>query len=69
MNCKHCNAELEEGVKLCPACGMAQEEPETAVEEAPVLEETTEAPVVEEYQTSRFMYTKSFLCHSHIPLH
>jgi RNA polymerase subunit RPABC4/transcription elongation factor Spt4 len=31
MNCKHCNAELEEGVKLCPACGMAQEEPEIVV--------------------------------------
>ena len=56
MNCKHCNAELEEGVVLCPSCGMAQEEPETvvedvpAVEEAPVMEEApvAEAPAVEE---------------------
>ena len=48
MNCKHCNAELEEGMKFCPECGKAQEEPETVVEEAPVLEETVEAPAVEE---------------------
>ena len=56
MNCKHCNAELEEGVVLCPNCGMAQEESEIvvedvpAVEEAPVVEETpvAEAPAVEE---------------------
>ena len=49
MNCKHCNAELEEGVNLCPSCGAAQTEPETEVAE--VLEtvenvETTEAEEV-----------------------
>ena len=50
MNCKHCNAELEEGVKLCPACGMAQEEPETVVEDVPAVEEApvAETPAVEE---------------------
>lgn len=26
MNCKKCNAELEEGVQICPECGMNQEE-------------------------------------------
>ena len=39
MNCKHCNAELEEGVVLCPNCGMAQEEPEIVVEDVPAVEE------------------------------
>ena len=27
MNCKFCQAELEEGLKVCPACGKEQEEP------------------------------------------
>ena len=37
MNCKNCNAELEEGMKFCPACGAAQdgqasvEEPKTGL--------------------------------------
>ncbi|MBQ7229822.1 MAG: peptidylprolyl isomerase [Oscillospiraceae bacterium] len=48
MNCKHCNAELEEGVNFCPACGAAQTEPEApVVEETPIVEETpavAEAP-------------------------
>ena len=26
MNCKKCNAELEEGVQICPECGMNQAE-------------------------------------------
>ena len=50
MNCKHCNAELEEGMNFCPTCGAAQTEPETpAVEETPVAAEIpAEAPAVEE---------------------
>ena len=32
MNCKNCNAELEEGMKFCPACGAAQDE-QASVEE------------------------------------
>ena len=27
MNCKFCNAELEEGVTLCPSCGEVIAEP------------------------------------------
>ena len=34
MKCKYCQAELEEGVTLCPACGKEQE----VVEETPVVE-------------------------------
>ena len=45
MNCKHCNAELEEGMKFCPACGAAQAEPET---EAVEVVETVEAVAVVE---------------------
>ena len=51
MNCKNCNAELEEGMNFCPACGAAQSEPEAAVEETPIVEEAPaveETPVVEE---------------------
>lgn len=57
MNCKFCNAELEEGVTLCPACGQenAEEILETAeMEEAPrefteeELEEAAMAAVEEE---------------------
>ena len=39
MNCKFCQAELEEGVTLCPACGQ-ENQPE---EELPVAEVTEEA--------------------------
>ena len=47
MKCKYCQAELEEGMTVCPACGKEQEEtpaaevaeetsvPETVAEEAP----------------------------------
>ena len=44
MNCKHCNAELEEGVLVCPECGAEQQEPETQVPETPVEETPTEQP-------------------------
>ena len=45
MKCKYCQAELEEGVTLCPACGKEQE----AAEETPVAQtEETVAPQVEE---------------------
>ena len=43
MNCKHCNAELEEGMKFCPACGAAQAEPETEVTEVVETIESVEA--------------------------
>lgn len=40
MKCKYCQAELEEGVALCPACGKEQEEetPVVEVEETPTAE-------------------------------
>ena len=38
MNCKYCNAELEEGVSVCPACGELVEEV-TPVEEDALVEE------------------------------
>ena len=47
MNCKHCNAELEEGMNFCPACGAAQAEPETEAVEVTETVETVEAPVEE----------------------
>lgn len=40
MNCKFCQAELEEGVTLCPVCGKDNAvEEEILVEEVPVAEE------------------------------
>ena len=47
MNCKHCNAELEEGMNFCPACGAAQAEPETEAVEVAETVEPVEAPVEE----------------------
>lgn len=45
MNCKFCNAELEENNLVCPECGKAQEEQETLLEQEPLSEETvTEQP-------------------------
>ena len=44
MNCKFCNAEMEEGLTLCPACGQenAEEVLETmAAEETPQEVETS----------------------------
>ena len=38
MKCKYCQAELEEGVTLCPACGKEQE----VAEETPVVETAEE---------------------------
>ena len=49
MNCKNCNAELEEGMNFCPVCGAAQAEAEpevTEVAEAVEVEETIETPEV-----------------------
>ena len=50
MKCKYCQAELEEGMTVCPACGKEQEETpvQEVVEEVPAAEETVEAPVAEE---------------------
>ena len=48
MNCKFCNAEMEEGITLCPACGkenledLTEAAVEPAKEIADVAEETTE---------------------------
>ena len=58
MNCKFCNAEMEEGVTLCPACGkenleeMAVTEPEEAVETVETAEETQEALLAEESEAA-----------------
>ena len=52
MKCKYCQAELEEGISVCPVCGKAQEE--TAVEETvmdEIAEETAEETAVEEAMT------------------
>ena len=50
MNCKFCNAEMEEGVTLCPACGKenAEEVTETAEEVTETADEVTEAEEVTE---------------------
>ena len=48
MNCKHCQAPLEEENAVCPACGMAQEEP--VQEEIPEQIPAEEAEVSEEIQ-------------------
>ena len=44
MKCKYCQAELEEGMTVCPACGKEQQEAPAAeaVEEASVPETVTE---------------------------
>ena len=47
MNCKHCNAELEEGMNVCPSCGADQAEPETEVVETVEAAEVVETPVEE----------------------
>lgn len=49
MNCKFCNAEMEEGVTLCPACGKDNLEEVTEVAEMPAEEtmESVEAPLEE----------------------
>jgi len=39
MNCRFCNAELEDGSAVCPECGRSQEEPETAVEQPAEVQE------------------------------
>ncbi len=45
MNCKHCDAPLEEGAVKCPVCGM--EIKETAEQVLPATEETAEEVTVE----------------------
>ena len=44
MNCKKCNAELEEGTRICPECGMNQAEAE-ATENATPAENAVPAEV------------------------
>ena len=46
MNCKFCQAELPEGVTLCPACGQenAEEVVETFAEELPLEAAEAEEP-------------------------
>ena len=43
MKCKYCQAELEDGVNVCPVCGKEQE----PVEETPVAEAVAEEAAVE----------------------
>ena len=49
MKCKYCQAELEDGVNVCPACGKEQEEIPTQelTEEIPAETVTEEVPVTE----------------------
>ena len=53
MKCKYCQAELEDGVTVCPACGKEQEAPEAA-EEVTAAEETPmeEAPAEQTQETA-----------------
>ena len=37
--CKFCEAELEEGVTLCPSCGKNNEETAEAADETPASDE------------------------------
>lgn len=46
MNCKYCNAELEEGSTVCPACGEDNQD-FTPVETAPLEEPVETAPLEE----------------------
>lgn len=49
MKCKYCEAELEEGVTVCPSCGGQQLEQEQPVSEPPVpVCSEQEQPVIEE---------------------
>ncbi len=57
MNCKHCNAQLEEDVKVCPVCGKEQESfeelsadivEEVAEDMAPAEAVAEEVPAAEE---------------------
>ena len=47
MNCKYCNAPLEEDVTVCPVCGKDLVEAEKEILETASVEETTEAEVAE----------------------
>ena len=50
MNCKHCNAEMDENAKFCSACGKPVDEPEetvTAAEEIPAVE-AAQGPEIQE---------------------
>ena len=46
MNCKKCNAELEEGVQICPECGMNQAEAAENAVPAEVKVEKKESKMV-----------------------
>ena len=46
MNCKFCNAELEEGITLCPACGQENAEEVLETEEE-ISQEITEEELEE----------------------
>ena len=46
MKCKYCQAELEEGATLCPACGMEQMEETVPAEDVVAAEEITPAEEV-----------------------
>ena len=48
MKCKYCQAELEEGILICPACGKEQEA-ETELQNP--VEETAEEVITEEVET------------------
>ena len=51
MNCKYCNAELDEDISVCPVCGKVQTEVENVAsemaEEAAVETDAVEAPAEE----------------------
>lgn len=48
MNCRFCNAEMEDGTVICPSCGEDNTEKETPVEETSVEETPVEETPVEE---------------------
>lgn len=54
MKCKYCEAELEEGVTLCPACGKDNaQEPVKPAEEETVMEQAAEETAEEKAEESK----------------
>jgi len=60
--CKFCDAELEEGVTLCPSCGKDNAQEETIAEEAAAVEEAAaEETAVEEVSAEELAQTARIL--------
>lgn len=63
MNCKFCQAELEEGVTLCPACGRDNTEDEAVQAEEAMVTPEEETPVQETTEKKKLSSGKlSVIC-------